>query len=87
MNEKENDAWYKWRFSLGGLYLTVLFSWIAWSSFNAWSGENTNSWVYEILEPLVFLGFAIWLLSQEWKYRKGGRVDLSSSRQEGKDNA
>ena len=64
MNEKKNDVWYKLRFTIGGLYLVLVFWWIAWSSLIAWSFmENTNSAAFEILEALVYLGFFIWILS------------------------
>ena len=85
MNEKKNDVWYKLRFTIGGLYLVLVFWWIAWSSLIAWSFmENTNSAAFEILEALVYLGFFIWILSFYKREYQSTRLNLSSSRRQDK---
>ena len=72
MKKHSDVPWYRWRFSLVGLFLILFFGFSAWGTV---ANDKRECW-FRFLGGLSFLSLAAWVAWQEWKYRKGMRFLL-----------
>ena len=63
---KANVPWYKWRFTLGGVWVTLLFLYLAWEAISDVEAPTA----LRICATMFFLALATLFVALEWRNRK-----------------